>query len=50
MAHVRYSVALVTYIDILGFKDLIATRSAGDISRIIRVFKDTLRPDRCKTS
>jgi hypothetical protein len=49
MAHVRYSIALVTYIDILGFKDLIATRSAGAISRIIGVFKKTLRPARYKT-
>lgn len=36
-------------IDILGFKDLIATRSAGGISRIIRIFKQTLRPARHKT-
>jgi len=49
MAHVSYSISLVTYIDILGFKDLIATRSAGDISRIIRIFKETLRPARHKT-
>jgi hypothetical protein len=44
MADVSYSISLVTYIDILGFKDLIATRSAGDISRIIRIFKETFRP------
>ena len=50
MAHVSYAISLVTYIDILGFKDLIATRSAGDISRIIRIFKETLRPARHKTS
>jgi hypothetical protein len=49
MAHVRYAVALVTYLDILGFKKLIATRSAGDISRIIRVVKEAVQPVHFKT-
>jgi hypothetical protein len=49
MAHVRYSVALVAYLDILGFQELIATRSAGNISRIIRVVKEAVQPAHFKT-
>lgn len=49
MASVRYALAFVTYIDILGFKDLIAKRPAGDISRIIRVVKEAVQPSGVKT-
>lgn len=49
MAHVEYEVSLVTYLDILGFKDLIQTRRAGEISRIIRVVKEAVQPARFKT-
>lgn len=49
MAPVRYAIGLVTYIDILGFKELIDTRTAGDISRIIRVVKEAVRPRRFKS-
>jgi hypothetical protein len=49
MGHVHYSVSLVTYLDILGFKDLIRTRSAGEISRIVRVVKEAVHPARFKT-
>ncbi len=38
--HIRYKTALVAYLDILGFRDLIATRKACEISRILRAFKD----------
>ena len=48
MGHVRYKVALVTYLDILGFKELIDDRKAGDISRIIRVVKEAVQPARFK--
>lgn len=44
-----YKIALVTYLDILGFKDLIATRKAGEISRILRIFKEAVEPDTYKT-
>ncbi len=49
MGHVQYAVSLVTYLDILGFKDLIRTRSAGEISRIVRVVKEAVQPARFKT-
>lgn len=49
MAHVRYAVALVTYLDVLGFKKLVAARSAGDVSRIIRLVKEAVQPVRFKT-
>ena len=47
--HVRYKIALVTYLDILGFKNLIATRKAGEISRIIGVFQEAVEPTTHKT-
>lgn len=47
--HVRYKIALVTYLDILGFKDLIATREAEEISRIIGVVKDAVDPTKHNT-
>ena len=37
--HVEYEVGLVTYVDILGFGELIRTKTAGEISRTIRVVK-----------
>jgi hypothetical protein len=43
---VKYKVAIVSYLDILGFKNIVGTRSAGEISRIIRVFKEATQPDR----
>lgn len=42
--HVHYEIALVTCLDILGFKDLIATRDACEISRILRAFKEAVEP------
>ena len=42
--NVRYKIALVTYLDILGFKDLIATKEAREISRVIRVVKQAVKP------
>ena len=49
MAHVHYKTAIVTYLDILGFKELIDHRKASDISRIIRVVKEAVQPARFKT-
>lgn len=46
---VQYEKSLVTYIDILGFGELIATKKAGEISRIIRVVKEAVEPRRFKT-
>ena len=45
---VRYKISLVTYLDILGFKNLIATRDAGEISRIIGVVKQAVKPTKHK--
>lgn len=41
---VAYEPMLVSYVDILGFADLIRTRSAGEISRILRVFNEATAP------
>jgi hypothetical protein len=43
---VEYRTCLVTYFDILGFSRLLATESAGRISRILRVFKESSRSDK----
>jgi hypothetical protein len=42
---VTYRLELVTYLDILGFKAQIEQRTAGEISRILRRFKENARPD-----
>lgn len=39
---VRYYESLVVYVDILGFKALIEKRRAGEISKLIREFRETL--------
>jgi len=45
---VNYERSILTYIDILGFRELIATRSAGEISRSIRIVRDVVPPrQRC---
>ena len=41
---VQYEISLVTYIDILGFKDLIDKREASEIARIVAVVKDAVEP------
>lgn len=43
---ITYDEALVTYMDILGFRDLVQTETAGHISRTIRLVRDALKPDR----
>ena len=47
---VNYERSIVTYIDILGFSGLIANKSAGDISRSIRVVRETVEPRRFKSA
>lgn len=37
--HLEYKKAFIAYIDILGFKELIASRTANEISRTLRIFK-----------
>lgn len=43
---VRYKTSLVTYLDILGFRGLLQDKTAGDISRILRIFKTAARRDK----
>jgi hypothetical protein len=47
---VNYERSILTYIDMLGFRELIATKSAGDISRSIRVVREAVEPRRFKRS
>jgi hypothetical protein len=42
---VRYKISLVTYLDILGFRGLLQVKTAGEISRILRIFKTAARRD-----
>jgi hypothetical protein len=50
MRKVEYVPMLVSYVDILGFGDLIKTKTAGEISRILRLFNETTAPPtiRCR--
>lgn len=47
---VNYERSILTYTDILGFRELVATRSAGEISRAIRIVRDVVQPRRFKSS
>ena len=39
---------LVSYVDILGFGELINTKTAGEISRLLRIFNETTAPHKFK--
>jgi hypothetical protein len=41
---VKYTRSVVSYLDILGFRDLIETRTAGEISRILRILTESVEP------
>jgi hypothetical protein len=47
---VIYERSILTYIDILGFSELIQNRSAGDISRSIRIVREAAEPRRFKSA
>lgn len=47
---VNYERSILTYIDILGFSELIANKSAGDISRSIRMVREAAAPRRFKSA
>jgi hypothetical protein len=47
---VSYETSLLTYIDILGFQELIRTKTANEISRSIRVVRETVEPRRFKST
>lgn len=42
---VRYSFSLITYLDVLGFRNLIKQKTAGEISRLLRILKETTKSD-----
>lgn len=39
-----YTRSIVSYLDILGFRELIRTRTAGEISRITRILAESITP------
>lgn len=43
---VNYVPSVVSYLDILGFSELIQTRTAGEISRILRILAEAMGPER----
>jgi hypothetical protein len=47
---VQYKRSIVSYIDILGFRDLIESRPAGEISKILRILAESVEPDPLFTS
>jgi hypothetical protein len=42
---VEYTQSIISYLDVLGFRDLIDNKSAGHISRIVRILKEKAKPD-----
>ncbi len=42
---VRYTRAIISYLDILGFRELLETQSAGEISKILRILAESVEPD-----
>ncbi len=42
---VNYVRSVVSYLDVLGFRNLIKERSAGEISRLLRVLAKSVKPD-----
>lgn len=44
-SRIMYRKAIISYVDVLGFKKHISERSAGDILRLLRVFRKRFAPD-----
>jgi hypothetical protein len=42
---VRYRRSIISYLDILGFRDLIESHSAGEISQILRILAESVEPN-----
>lgn len=42
---VTYTRSIVSYLDILGFRELVETRTDGEISRILRILAKSVEPD-----
>jgi len=47
---VEYARSIVSYLDILGFRELIETKTAGEISRILRILTESVKPDGISSS
>jgi hypothetical protein len=41
---VKYVPSVVSYLDILGFRELIKTRKPGEISRLLRILSESVKP------
>jgi hypothetical protein len=41
---VNYTRSIVSYLDILGFRELIERRTAGEVSRILRILAESIAP------
>jgi hypothetical protein len=48
--NVSYERSLLTYIDILGFQELIEAKTPNEISRSIRIVRESVQPNRFRTS
>ena len=42
---IRYEPCVVSFIDVLGFRNLLATRSANDIHGLLKQLEQFTRPD-----
>lgn len=42
---VKYSRSIVSYLDILGFRELVETKTPGSISRILRILAESVKPE-----
>lgn len=41
---VKYTRSIVSYLDILGFRELVETKTAGELSRILRILAESVAP------
>ena len=42
--NVKYTPSIISYLDVLGFEELINTRKAGEISKILRILSESVMP------
>lgn len=42
---VKYVQSIVSYLDILGFRELVRTRKPGEISRLLRILSESVKPE-----
>lgn len=47
--NVPYERSLLTYLDVLGFREIVRTKTPNDISRSIRIVRESVQPKRFKT-